>query len=87
MEKEILQELMYDLSREKDLNNQIHLVITAAEFFVDIDSDVEDAWAFFRSELNIALTSNKNKTFSPSSISTCLTTLENNLKGVKIKIL
>ena len=77
MEKDIIQELMYDLERERDLNNQINLVVDAADFLCD--EKAEDAWEFFRAELNVALTSNKN-------ISTCLNTLEKNLKGVKIRI-
>ena len=78
MEKEILQELMYDLDREKNLNSQINLVIEASEMLCD--ENTEDAWEFFRNELNVALTSNKN-------ITTCLNTLEKNLKGVKIKVI
>jgi len=78
MEKDILQELMYDLEREKDLNSQINLVIQAADMLCD--DNPEDAWEFFRAELNKALTSNKN-------ITTCLNTLEKNLSGVKIKII
>lgn len=78
MERELIQELMYDLDREKDLNSQINLVIVAADTFHE--ETAEDAWEFFRSELNIALTANKN-------ITTCLKTLENNLKGVKIKVI
>lgn len=77
MEKDIIQELMYDLERERDLNNQINLIVEASDFLCG--ESAEDAWEFFRAELNVALTSNKN-------ISTCLNTLEKNLKGVKIRL-
>ena len=78
MERELIQELMYDLDRERAINSKINLVVEAADTLCGEDS--LDAWEFFRSELNIALTGNNN-------ITKCLNTLENNLKGVRIKVL
>jgi len=78
MEKDILQELKYDLERERDLNSQIDLVIVAADMLC---AEVQqDAWDFFRVELNDALMGTKN-------ITDMLRQLERNLRDIKIKVI
>lgn len=78
MEKELIQELKYDLDREKDIEKQIDLVIVTADMLCA--ETQQDAWEFFRTELNDALIGNKN-------ITDMLRTLEKNLRTVKIKVM
>ena len=78
MEKDILIELKYDLDRERDLDQQIDLVIVAADMLCA--ETQQSAWEFFRSELTEALIGNKN-------ITDMLRQLEKNLQNIKIKVM
>lgn len=58
MEKELIQELKYDLDREKDIEKQIDLIVMASDMLCP--ETQQDAWEFFRTELNRALKGNQH---------------------------
>jgi len=79
MEKELIQELMYDLGREKDMNKQIDLIIICADMLCD-ETQI-DAWEFFYQEFNEALIK------KPTDIIAAVRSMEKSLRGLTIKVL
>lgn len=79
MERELIQELMYDLEREKNIDKQVDMIIVCADMLCA--ETQEDAWEFFYHEFNEALKK------EPKDVVAAIRRMEQSLRGLKIKLL